>query len=96
MSQPIAIYSAPEVMSVTLTPEPIEQLRKMNQLTEGEEDRDAASVPEAGTRLGDLRRQIVSLQRATNAFLTDRMREHQEEERGEEGKEEDEEDDNDE
>lgn len=82
INQPTAFYKAPSsgvdsssYLEKVLTPDPLPQLQKDNILFPGPSstDRDAASVPPIGTSLGDLRRQVVSLQSKINTFLTDRM-----------------------
>lgn len=76
--QPIAFYKSPsnnnDYIEKILKPDPLSQLQN-DTLFAGpsEKDRDAASVPPIGTPLGDLRRQVVSLQLKINEFLTERM-----------------------
>lgn len=82
INQPTAFYKAPSsnaespYLEKVLTPDPLPQLQKDNNILfpgPSSTDRDAASVPPIGTPLGDLRRQVVSLQSKINTFLTDRM-----------------------
>lgn len=64
--------------TLLLYPEPLSKLLSMKTMFPEEiEDRDVAIEPPLGTSLGNLRRQVISLQREINKFLTERMKQHQ-------------------
>lgn len=77
LDPPSAVYASPASPSPTrLLPPPLATPR--TPLYAHETDRDAPREPRASTSgeptvLGDLRRNVVGLQRAVNAFLTARM-----------------------
>lgn len=67
--QPFAVYSAPDKsQSLVLTPQSLDELRNVETMYPGEIDRDVATEPPLDSNLGDLRRQVISIQRNINVF----------------------------
>lgn len=68
-----AEYSSILGTKKTLQSEPLFDLRARATMYPGEEDKDVATEPALDSPIGDARRQVISIKKQLNVFLTEEM-----------------------